>query len=53
MTYYKIDATLCYIMHAPFLIDNSFDMALKNFSYTETNIVQDFQVDKLRKNRQR
>ena len=49
MTYYNIDATLCYEMQAPFLIDNSFDVALKNFSYTKTNIVQDFQVNLLRK----
>ena len=43
LTYLDIKETLCYKMHAPFLIDNSIDIALKNFSYTETNIVQDYQ----------
>ena len=43
LTYLDIKETLCYKMHAPFLIDNSIDIALKNLSYTETNIVQDYQ----------
>ena len=43
MTYLNIEANLCYQMHAPFLIDNSRDLALKNFNYTESNIVQDYQ----------
>ena len=43
MTYLNIEATLCYKMHAPFLIDNSMNMALENFSYTETNLGEDYQ----------
>ena len=37
MTYFNIGGTICYKMHAPFLVDNSIEMILKNFSYTETN----------------
>ena len=43
VTYFNIDATLCYKMHAPFLIDNSMNMNLKNFSYNETNFAEDYQ----------
>ena len=36
-----MDATICYNMNAPFLIDNSIDMALENFNYTQINMAQD------------
>ena len=42
MAYFDTEAILCYKMHAPFLIDNSVKMALENFSYSETNMVPDF-----------
>ena len=32
---------LCYKLHAPFLLNNSVEIVLQNFSYTETNIVED------------
>ena len=42
MVYFDIESTLCSKMHAQFLIDNSIDIALKNFNYVETNMVTDF-----------
>ena len=42
MVYFDIESTLCFKMHAQFLIDNSIDIALKNFNYVETNMATDF-----------
>ena len=46
LTYFTTNATLCYKMNAPFLIDNSWEMASKNFSYIETHIVMDLRDKK-------
>ena len=40
----NFETMLCYEMYAAFLIDNSIDMTLENFTYTETNMVQDFNI---------
>ena len=36
----NIQTPICYKLNAEFLIDNSIEMALNNFSYAETNLVQ-------------
>ena len=41
ITNIDIRIPLCYKLNAPFLLDNSFGMNLKNFDFFETNIVQD------------
>ena len=38
LTLINFRTTLCYNMNAPFLIDNSIDMALENFNYTQINM---------------
>ena len=42
LTRLDLQTPICYNLHARFLIDNSIEMALKDFSYVETNLVQNF-----------
>ena len=44
ITYIDIRTPICYKLHAPFLLDNSIGMNLQNYSYGETNIVQDLRI---------
>ena len=41
LTFINYQATLCYKMKAPFLMNNSVKMTLENFNYTQTNMAQD------------
>ena len=41
ITNIDIRIPICYKLNAPFLLDNSVEMNLKNFDFFETNIVQD------------
>ena len=41
ITNIDIGIPICYKLNAPFLLDNSVEMNLKNFDFFETNIVQD------------
>ena len=47
LAYFDFEATLCYKMNAPFLIDNSLNMSYENLNYSQANQVKDYQHSNL------